>query len=729
MKKVILAILTMATALGAQEVERQFKSVRAVPTETPLIDGVFHDGEWDLGGRATDFIQREPKEGVPASQNTEAYFLYDKEHLYVGVKCYDEADEVMSEIAGRDNIGGSDYFEIMLDTFDDDRNAYSFGTTPDGTKIDGRYSNGGEWDRSWDGVWFVETSRTEWGWAAEFKIPFNTLIFPRTESMTWGLNMQRVIERHKEDTYWQEVTRDEGFQVANFGFLKDISGIEPGRNLQFLPYLTSRVTQGRTEDLAVRNNNGFTGLDMRMGVTSNLTAVLTVNPDFAQIEADEDRINLSRYAYILREKRPFFLEGASIFNTAGNSMSDGEYRTALFYSRRINEPVYGLKMTGKAGDWDVGVIHALNDNDMGIQDKIEDEELPENTRARAFYSVVRMSRDVFSRSQVGLIAMSKEYQGGYNRIVGMDTRIRLKHNFNVSIEGVKSFTRGHGRDNHSMNLYLGHHSDFFKFSLWYQEQASHFIGDEIGFYEYNNFRNVGVWFQLRPRIEKFGIRMMGNNFNGGLENFENERLMTRATLTRWWNYNFWVQTMGYWMFGAGRADGRLYDRFDEVLYPSVSYWAWMQNNWSKPFNFSLNYSEGEYRTGYSWSYSGTVRIKPSGRFNLQFSYNRSDVEHVWNEDDEVFENRRYEIWRSKIYYHFSRNLNARVILQYNGMESRLDMYYLLAYNFKPGSFLYVAYTERFDSDSYEGGDGMEIYPRFGSSYKVFQIKLSYMLQR
>jgi hypothetical protein len=729
LKRIIAVLVATIMISAAAAGERKIKSVMAVQTETPVVDGKFGESEWSYGGLATGFTQREPKEGVPASEKTEVYFLYDKENLYVGVACYDsQPQKVMSELAGRDNTGASDFIALAFDTFHDHRNAYFFGTTPDGTKIDGRIFNDGQMDDSWDGVWYVETTRTDDGWTAEFRIPFNTFTFPRADVFQWGLNILRRIERNKEEAYWQEVTRDEGFRVSNFGHLENIQGIKPGMNLQFLPYLTSSAQQDRVTPMAIRNPNGFTGLDVRYGVTSNLTAVLTVNPDFAQIEADEDRINLSRYPYILREKRPFFLEGASIFNTAGNAMSDGEYRTALFYSRRINEPVYGLKTTGKVGNWDVGVLHALNDNDVGIQQRIDDEELPEGTKTRAYYNVVRMSKDIFSRSQVGLIAMSKEYADGYNRILGVDGRMRFKNNYTFSFEGVKSFTDRHGKTNHSLCLYFGHYRDFFKFSYWYQEQGPHFIGNEIGFYEYNNYRNTGFWMQLAPRFEKFGIRRMGNNLNAWVENYQDMNFFHTPSLSRGWNYNFWVQTMKYWMFGAGRSDGKYYDRFDEVLYPTLGYWVWIRNNWSSPFNFSLNHSQGKYRTGYRRSYNGSIRIKPSSRFNVQLNYNRSFVTHVMNDDTGEFEDRFYEIWRSKFYYHFTRNLNARLILQYNGMENRLDTYYLIAYNFKPGSFLYIAYTERFDSASYEDGSGAEIYPRFGSSNKVLQVKLSYLLQ-
>ncbi len=181
-------------------------------------------------------------------------------------------------------------------------------------------------------------------------------------------------------------------------------------------------------------------------------------------------------------------------------MFDGEYRMALFYSRRINEPVYGLKTTGKLGSRVVGLIQALNDNDVGIQSKIDDDDLPAGTRSLAYYNVLRMSHDFSNNSQLGIIAMSKEYAPEYNRIIGLDGRLKFKNNYSLSFESVKSFTREHQNYNHSLNIYFSPYSDFFKFSTFYQEQATHFMGNDLGFYDYNNFRSSGTWVQIAPRF-------------------------------------------------------------------------------------------------------------------------------------------------------------------------------------------------------------------------------------
>lgn len=157
-KKFILPMVLIALGINFAYTQESIKSVFAVKTATPKIDGIFKDSEWLHGGKADGFIQREPKEGIPASEKTEAYFLYDESNLYIGVKCLDSKPaKIMSQIAGRDNTGASDYLEIILDTFHDHRNAYFFGTTPAGIKIDGRYFNDGEKDSSWDGVWYVES--------------------------------------------------------------------------------------------------------------------------------------------------------------------------------------------------------------------------------------------------------------------------------------------------------------------------------------------------------------------------------------------------------------------------------------------------------------------------------------------------------------------------------------------------------------------------------------------
>ena len=719
--QILLSIFFSTTVLSQENV----KSVTAVRTGTPVIDGIFNDQEWVNGGKAEGFVQMNPVEGEPSTEKTEVYFLYDDENLYVGVKCFaKEPDKIVKQITGRDNQGSSDWFEIHLDTFHDHRNAYLFVTTPGGAKCDGKYSKDGDnEDWSWDGVWWVKTNVTDYGWIAEYKIPFSTLKFPKKEKHMWGLNILRWISNKNEWTSWQQCKRNDGIKMSKDGHLEGLERIKPGMNLEILPYLTSRGQKDRIKPFKLENNNGITGIDMKYGITTNLTATLTINPDFAQIEADEDLINLTRYPLYLPEKRPFFTEGASNFQTAGSGHNSG-----LFYSRRINEPVYGLKVEGKIGNWHVGVLHTLNDNDKGIQNKIENEELPQDSKTDAFYNVIRVSRDVFSRSQVGFIAIDKEYSGGYNRIFGFDGNLRFKNFYTFSYEAVKSLTNDYNDKNHSVNMSFSRNADFFSFSTSYNEQAPNFMGNDAGFYSYNNYRRAFLGFNICPRIEKIGIRQLFfiNELSG--ENFWSNKFFDKEKLTREMYNHLSITFMNYWGVHVYKSVGKAYDRFDNVLYPTDGYHMCFHSNTSKPVLISFSHNQGKYRTGYSWSYYNSARIRASGRVNIELSYRRSLAKLV-NTETQNLDHHKYEVWRSKLNYCFNTDLNTRVIFQYSGMEKRLDTYYLLAYNFRPKSFLYIAYTERFDETSFIDNAGIERFPKFSSSNKILQIKLSYLFLR
>ncbi|MFC1724325.1 DUF5916 domain-containing protein [candidate division KSB1 bacterium] len=715
----LISFFVLISKIGfSQEIT---KSVTAVRTSTPQIDGVFHDYEWQKGGMATGFTQFNPDEGEPASQKTEVYFLYDDENIYIGVYCYDEEpDKIVRRIGSRDQIEDTDYISVYLDPFHDHRDAFQFAVNAAGTQDDGRYFNDMNYDNSWDGVWWAKTGMIKNGWIAEIKIPFSTLKFPEKNVHTWGLNLRRVITRNNELSFWQEANRDNMWRVSKYGHLEGLESIKTGLNLEILPYVTSRVHDDRISSLKMQNDNGITGVDVKYGVTSNLTATLTINPDFAQIEADEDLINLSRYPLYLPEKRPFFTEGLNVFRTARSQFHGG-----LFYTRRINEPVYGLKINGKVGNWDVGVLHSMNDNDAGINAKIENEDIPESTKNEAFYNVIRLSRDIFSRSKIGFITMSKEYSGNYNRIFGLDGSMIFKSNFILAFEAVKSFTSDVNEKNHMIDAGFNRQSDIFSFGLNYQEHAPNFVGNDIGFYSYNDFRFANAWVDFGPRIESIGIRQL--RFMTGVqgENFWAADFFDKKRMSRSWSNNFYIQFMNYWRISGGKNSGKYYDRFDNLLYPTDSFSLGFSNNYNSPYFFNFQHAQGKYRTGYSWSYNSMFRIKPNDRINVQISYNKSLAKLV-NTETNNLDKSYYEVWRTKFYYHFNPDLHARVIFQYSDMDKRLNTYYLLAYNFRPKSFLYLAYTERFDESPYVNRFGEEIIPRFGSSNKVLQLKLSYL---
>ncbi|MFC1492542.1 DUF5916 domain-containing protein [candidate division KSB1 bacterium] len=716
-RTLLLFIVVLIGNPGILFSQENVKVVKVEKFKAPEIDGILNDAEWLNSVKAADFIQMDPVEGDPASEKTEVYIIYDDENLYIGVKCFDtDPDNIKNNIEGRDGDIESDYIALCFDTFHDHLNAFSFGTNPAGTKFDGMWYNDAVYDQSWNGVWRVKTGLDNNGWTAEFKIPFSTIKYSEKANGTWGLNIRRVIARKNEISFWQNVTRNEGFRVSKFGHLKGLQEIKSGLNLEILPYVTNRNQKNRTSSFRAQNDNGITGFDIKYGITSNISATLTVNPDFAQIEADEDLINLTRYPLYLPERRPFFTEGASIYKTAGD---------LNFYSKRINEPVYGLKINGKIGKWNLGVLNCLNDNDMGIKSEINSGTLPENTKTDALYSVFRLSRDIYTKSQVGLISMSKEYSGKYSRLVGFDGHLRMKNYIELLFKGIKSFSDQDNGSGHSLHMELSRNTDIFVFFVKYREQTPGYRGNDIGFYNYSDFREVYSWIRIAPRLEKIGIRRFLHNLNILRENFWSSDFFDKSKLTAGWQYNTHLIFMNYWKLSGYIDRGNEYDRIENVLYPIHSYQLNFQNNMASDVFFGLMHRQGKYRTGYSWSYDSYARIKATDRLNIEFSYNKSLAKLVNKETDKL-NSHYYEVWRSKFLFHLNRDLNTRLIFQYNSMGKRLDLYYLLSYNFRPKSFLYIAYTERFDETAYLDRNGIEMIPPFSSSNKILQVKLSYL---
>ncbi|MFA8342466.1 MAG: DUF5916 domain-containing protein [Rhodothermaceae bacterium] len=699
----------------------KIKNVNAVKSVAPVIDGILLPDEWKAAEIATNFVQREPNEGEPATAKTEVKFLYDDKYLYIGVNCYDDSPELIANaFSNRDTYGWGDFIGIMLDTFHDHLNSYIFAVTAAGTQLDGKCFDDNRRSYSWDGIWWSETRIHESGWSAEMKIPFTTLQFDENKT-EWGLNVFRNIARKREMSYWQFQNRDYQFRISTAGHLKNLNNLKNGVNLDFIPYATSSFTESRTSDFDMRNKNGVTGFDVKYGVTSNLNLVLTVNPDFAQIEADDERINLSNYPLYLSEKRPFFLEGNENFRTKGQNHSSN-----LFYSRRINNPAYGVKLSGKVGEWNIGFLHSLNEDDGGINSKISNEELASDFDNSAFYNILRINRDIFNNSQIGLIAMSKEYSGKYNRILGFDGQFAFWDNYKFIFEMSKSLNDGDNENSHSIYLRLNKSTDFFGFGLNYGEMGKDFVANELGFYNYNNYRKINGSVRIGPRLEEIGIRKLSIGLSGHLVNFEDVDFSDKASLTREMELWTMLSNMQYWAFRMSISKGKRFDRVDDFLYDRLRYSFFLDNNSSSDVYFRLTHNQGKYRKGYFWEYKSSATIKPFNKLKINLSYNRSLVKYNTIDTDEFVET-MYEICRTKFYYYFTNKLDMRLIAQYNILSDRLNTYFLLGYRFSPGCALFIAYNEQFDSDTYSVDD-IEYHPDFSSSQKVLQVKFSYLIQ-
>ncbi len=441
---IFLFCLLPATA-GAQGPDPEDYRLQALRVEeAPLLDGDLEDEAWRRAAGVSGFVQREPEEGAPATEDTEVKALFTDTVLYLSLRCLDSRpDQIRARQMRRDgDLGGDDRIEIILDTFEDGRNAYVFATTPLGVQWDAQVAEEGtRVNLAWDGTWQVAVRRQAWGWSAELSIPFATLRFPAGGGGRWGLNVQRVIRRKNEDTFWTPVLRgmaaaqgaDGKYRLSLAGHLVGLEGVRPGSRLEVKPW----GAVGRHEPAGSGEARGLEdgGLDLRLAPAHNLTADITFNTDFAQVEADQERINLDRFPLYFPEKREFFLEGRDLFSF-GVSEHNTEPPFLLFHTRRVGlartpdgglveVPIRGgLKLTGKEGPWSLGAL--------GVRTGGTEAVTGSGTwrRPAATQGVVRLSRDVLGSSRVGLMAAAADHglDGRAYAAGGVDAQFSLFRN-------------------------------------------------------------------------------------------------------------------------------------------------------------------------------------------------------------------------------------------------------------------------------------------------------------
>ena len=297
------------------------------------------EAAWGEAQVATDFVQFQPDAGSTATQATDARVLYGDDALYAFLRAYDSAaDSIVGQLTRRDQHSYSDLLGVVIDSYFDRRTAFDFAVNPRGVKHDIYRFNDTEEDAGWDAVWGVATSRDDVGWSAEFRIPYSQLRFRDTEVQTWGINFRRDIARHDEISVWAPVRREDPAIVSKFGELQGLrDDLRAPSRMEILPYSLARLERSWGDEAnpfySENDRLGTVGADVKYSLTSDLTLNVTINPDFGQVEADPAQVNLTAFETFLPERRPFFLEGASIFNF-GIALGDGDMANeSLFYSR------------------------------------------------------------------------------------------------------------------------------------------------------------------------------------------------------------------------------------------------------------------------------------------------------------------------------------------------------------------------------------------------------------
>ena len=310
-------------------------------TEAPKIDGIIDDAAWDVVEWTTDYVQNEPDNGAAPTEQTKMKITYDAKNLYVAFKCYDkDPDGIVQRLSRRDGFEG-DWVELNIDSYNDDRTGFSFTITAAGVKGDEFISNNGNFDGSWNPIWYTKTQIDSDGWSAEMRIPLSQLRFGNDDEQVWGLQSTRRYFRNEERSLWQPIPPNPPGWVSEFGELRGIKGIKPQKQIEIQPYLLGQLdTYPEEVGNPFEDGSDLTGtggVDAKIGITNDLTLDLTINPDFGQVDADPGAISLDGFEIFFQERRPFFVENKNIFDYrfAGG-------RDNLFFSRRIGRSPQGL---------------------------------------------------------------------------------------------------------------------------------------------------------------------------------------------------------------------------------------------------------------------------------------------------------------------------------------------------------------------------------------------------
>jgi hypothetical protein len=389
-----LLLQSSASAQEQSNTSNAEKSEKPVWTAQPLppssnitIDGDLNEAAWNKTSVATNFLQRVPHTGHPASERTQAYIIYGEDALYVGAHLYDSTpDSIAADLFRKDGTNYSDWFTVLIDSYHDQRTAFAFGVNPAGVRRDLLLYNDTDEDRSWEAVWEAEAHKVDDGWTLEMRIPFSQLRYKASKDESkWGINLQRVIARNNEMSYWAPTPPEAGGIVSEFGTLNGLKDLKEPRRLEIIPYVSGKLDHFDGSDANPYyqswDPNANIGADIRYGISSDFTLTATLNPDFGQVEVDPAVVNLSAYETYYEEKRPFFLEGVDIFNFGQTRTFNTSYRPNIFYTRRIGRAPQGsiqadnvdyvdrpqfttiagaAKVSGKTQNgWSIGLLNAV----------------------------------------------------------------------------------------------------------------------------------------------------------------------------------------------------------------------------------------------------------------------------------------------------------------------------------------------------------------------------------
>ena len=477
------------------------KAFRLTEEEKINIDGKLTEPAWLKAERKGNLLEKEPFPLIPMSEETEFAILYDNQNLYIGVWCRDsEPAKIIQQLAPR-GTAAPDHLMLFIDSYHDHRTGYKFVVSPTGVQVDELRYDDIKRDDNWNGIWYSEGTVDEKGWYAEIRIPFFNFRYPSSLQQTWGFNIMRSISKNASRGQWKPHLPewDNTTRMSQMGHIENISNISSGRTFEIRPYGVASSTESIERN--VSKTVSFGG-DIRYSPSPNLTADITFNPDFAQVDADIFEINLTRFPTRFKELRPFFTERINVFNTP----------LELFYSRRIGamgEILGGVKMTGKLQHGvEFGVLGSMTGESFFSSSALNAE--------HALFGVMRVKKDILKSSSLGILAATKEDADRYNRIAGLDGSFMLNSNDIVDFQIASGQNELNHNQNMAYNLAYMRTGDIFGYKFNIDRTEPGFEINRVGYIKKETDRG---WNRLTglmrysPRINKYHIRRIITNLS------------------------------------------------------------------------------------------------------------------------------------------------------------------------------------------------------------------------
>jgi hypothetical protein len=657
-----------------------------------------------------NFVQREPTDGAPASQRTEVYLGYDQRALYAVFLAFDtDPSQIRANLASRENISGDDTVELTIDTFNDQRTAYTFRVTPLGVQWDARwtegFSNRAGFDTTWEAVWDSDGEVNEQGYMVRIRVPLRGLRFPAVQDQVWRVQASRQIPRLSEESFWPPYSIAIDGRLNQTALLTGIRNVEPGSNTQIIPFVFARDVEALDlrapgGPLMASDKEYDVGVDAKFVFNDSWVLDLTLNPDFSQVESDEPQVTVNeRFEVQYPERRPFFVENADFFATD----------SILLFTRRIVDPEMGMRFTGRSGPWGFGTI-LMNDEAPGLNRDRTDPLYGE----KATIGVVRAYRDLQGQDRVGMLFTDRELAEGYNRVLSVDGKFRINTNWVTNLEFIGTDTEptfggaeltGVQRNIRVDRVGRGYNTHFhfvdtdadFRTQLGFQNRF--FKSDISGIHWRNDY-------QFYPENSS-----LNNWAPGAMFVYQDDKDGTKVYSE--------VSPSINWVFATSRITLGAQD-VTEVLRPidfagltrPVAYRydnlsARYRNTALSTLTLDVSYRNGSAlnlvpRRGTLPSVADTQRLdvsvlwRPIERLRVDNSFVTSELD---GRGGKVFTN---EIFRSSWNYQFTREMSLRFITQYENTDAgpntrlvddkNLNFDILLRYVINPWSALYVGYN-------------------------------------